>query len=74
MERLSLTKRIEATLLRDGISTTEFHIEVPEKGVARISGWTSSQEYKNRVLEVVKGVPGVSDVRSKVVVVPRFGE
>lgn len=70
MERLSLSKKIKAALLQNNLSPLEFHIEVPEKGVAQITGWTSSQEYKNLLLEVVKGVPGVSDVRSQVVVVP----
>lgn len=73
MERLSLTKRIEATLLRDGISTTELHIEVPEKGVVRISGWTQTQENKDRVLHVVQGVPGIHEVRSEISVVPMTG-
>ena len=73
MERLSLSKKIEAALLENNLSPAQFHVEVPEKGIARITGWTSSHDYKNVLLEVVKGVPGVSDIRSEVVVVPSSG-
>jgi hypothetical protein len=41
MERLSLSKSIEAATLKNNLSPLEFHIEVPEKGVAQIMGWTS---------------------------------
>ena len=41
MERLSLSKRIEAATLKNNLSPLEFHIEVSEKGVAQIMGWTS---------------------------------
>jgi len=74
MERLSLSKKIEAALFENNLSGAQFHVEVPEKGVAQITGWTSSQEDKKLLLRVVKGVPGVSDVRSEVVVVSRMGE
>ena len=73
MERLSLLKKIEAAILENNFSPLEFHIEVPEKGVARITGWTHAQESKDRLLAVVKGVPGVSDVRSEVVILPPYG-
>ena len=70
---LSLLKKIEAAILENNFSPLEFHIEVPEKGVARITGWTHAQEPKDRLLAVVKGVPGVSDVRSEVVILPPYG-
>lgn len=74
MERLSLSKKIQAALLENNLISVQFHVEVPEKGVAQITGWMSSQEDKNLLLRVVKGVPGVSDVRSEVVVVSTMGE
>jgi cytidylate kinase len=73
MERLSLSKKIEAALLKNDISPTEFHIEIPQKGVAQVTGWTHSQELKDRVLKVVHEVPEVSEVRSEVAVVPMSG-
>jgi cytidylate kinase len=73
MERMSLEKKIEAAIIRNGIGTLEFHIEVPEKGVAHIMGWTNTQEDKDRVFHVVKGVPGVEEVKSEVMVVPVTG-
>ena len=71
MEKLSLSKRIEAALIRNKISPLEFHIEVPEKGVVHITGSINPLESEANLLEVVKAVPGVSEVRSEVVV-PRI--
>jgi cytidylate kinase len=73
MERMSLEKKIEAALMGNNISTNEFHIEVPLKGVAIIVGWTQTQEIKNRVFRVVQEVPGVQEVKSEVEVVPMTG-
>jgi cytidylate kinase len=73
MERMSLEKKIEAALIRNDISTNEFYIEVPEKGVAVIRGWTQAQDYKDRVIQVVQDVPGVNDVQSEIRVVPVTG-
>ena len=70
MESRSLSKKIEAALIRNDISLTEIHIEIPEKGIALIHGWTYTQQNRDRLLEVVKEVPGVSEVKSEVVVVP----
>jgi len=73
MERMSLEKKIEAALIRDDINTNQLHIEVPKKGVASIIGWTYTQEDKERVFDVVKGVPGVQEVKSDVNVVSMSG-
>jgi cytidylate kinase len=73
MERRSLSKKIEAALLRNDISPSDFHIEIPEKGVALIRGWTHTQGDKDRLLEVAREVPGVSEVKSEVNVVPISG-
>jgi cytidylate kinase len=70
MESRSLSKKIEAALIKNDISLTDIHIEIPEKGVAVIRGWTHTRENKDLLLETVKEVPGVSEVKSEVVVVP----
>jgi cytidylate kinase len=73
MEIMSLEKKIEAAIIRNDISTNELHIEVPKKGVASITGWTQTQEEKDRVFHVVHEVPGVQEVKSEVHVVPMTG-
>jgi len=70
MEKLSLTRKIEAAILKDNLARDSIHIEVPERGVAHITGFTYTREYKDRLLKVVKNVPGVQDVQSSVVVLP----
>ncbi len=74
MERMSLSRKVEAALIKNDFSPHEFHVEVSQKGVARVTGWTHSSDEKERVIEVVKGVPGVSDVEPEVAVVPVAGE
>jgi cytidylate kinase len=67
MERLSLSRRVEAAVLDH---PDVFHIEVPKKGVVRIAGVAYAEDAKEGLLEVVRGVPGVTEVRSEVVVLP----
>jgi cytidylate kinase len=75
LERLSLSRRVDAAVLESSLSSDMFrrdmfHIEVPEKGVVHITGATHMQRAEERLLKVVKGVPGVIEVRSEVVVMP----
>lgn len=70
MERMSLTRRIEASLLRNDFSLTRLHVEVLEKGVAHIRGLVETEEVRSRLIDEVKGVPGVSDVQTDVIVLP----
>jgi cytidylate kinase len=71
MERLSLSKRIEAALLNNKMPLMNLHVEVPEKGVAQVTGTLHSEHLRDRLLEVVQVVPGVSQVRSEVnVIIP----
>jgi osmotically-inducible protein OsmY len=67
---MSLTRRIEASLLRNNFSLTRLHVEVLEKGVAHIRGLVETEEVRSRLIDEVKGVPGVSDVQAEVVVLP----
>jgi cytidylate kinase len=70
MERWSLEKKIEASLIQNDINMSYLNIEVPSKGIASITGWTHSQEEKDRVFYVVREVAGVKKVKSEVYVVP----
>jgi osmotically-inducible protein OsmY len=79
MERLSLSRRVEAAVLENEVSRDVFHpdilhIEVPEKGVVQITGFTHTQDAEERLLRVARGVPGVAEVRSEVAVVPLMVE
>ena len=62
MERLSLLKRIETAVLKSNISPQELAIEVPETGTVRITGLINPMHTRAGVLEIVKSVPGVSNV------------
>lgn len=79
MENLSLARRVQAAVLENDVASNiyhrhMFHIEVPEKGVVQVSGYADTEEARARFLKVVKGVPGVTEVRSEVGVLPPYGE
>jgi cytidylate kinase len=74
MERLSLGKKIEAEMLKHNFSPLQFHVEVPEKGKVLLTGWTRSPEARERLLQVVKSVSGVSDITHEIVIVTMVGE
>jgi cytidylate kinase len=67
MERLSLSKRVQAAVMKNSLNPLDFHVEVPERGVVQITGSINPLESKDRLLEVVKAVPGVREVRSDIV-------
>jgi cytidylate kinase len=68
MERMSLLKRVQSEILKNNISSLELHIEVPENGVVHITGSINPLESESRLLEVVKRLPGVMEVKSEIVV------
>ncbi len=75
MERLAFARRVDAAILEsnlgpDAFHRHMFHIEVPEKGVVQITGVTYEDGAEERLLKVVKGIPGVTDVQSEIIVVP----
>lgn len=70
MEKLSLTKKIEAELMRNDFSLTNFHIEVEEKGHAHIYGFASTKEEKAGLVEVLKKVPGVTELEASIGIIP----
>ena len=70
MERLSLVRKIQAEILKNNLEQDLVHIEVPEKGVAHITGLTYSEEVRERFLKIVAQVDGVGEVRSNLNVMP----
>jgi cytidylate kinase len=73
MERYAVVKKIETELLKKNFSLTRVHVEVPEKGVAVVSGWTDVREHKDEILETVKAFPEISEVRDEMAIVPTTG-
>ena len=70
MERMSLLKKVEAALLKEHFSPSQFHVEVPEKGVVEIYGYANTAEAKKMILETARKVPGVSRAIDEVGVLP----
>jgi cytidylate kinase len=70
MERMSLMKKVQASLLKEHFSYTQFHVEVPEQGLVQISGYTATEEDKRRMVKAARRVPGVSKVRDQIGVMP----
>lgn len=70
MEKLSQTKMIQAALLKNNFNLSMLNVEVPEKGLAHITGWSHTDEDKGHVVEIVKGVHGISEVQSEVAIMP----
>jgi cytidylate kinase len=62
MEKLSLLKRVEATILKNNINPQELFFEVPERGVVKITGLINPMRTVGGVLEIVRAVHGVKDV------------
>jgi osmotically-inducible protein OsmY len=73
MERRSLLKKVQAALLRNGIDTTELHLEVPEQGVVQITGSMNPLFTEDNLIEIVKSVSGVSEVQSDIAT-PRISD
>ena len=70
MARLSQTKKIEAALLENGISNATIRVDVPERGVAHITGAVYNLADQQRLPDLIKRVPGISEVRVDVLVAP----
>ena len=66
MERLSQKKQIEAALIERDIPLALLHVEVPEKGVAHLSGAVATEEDRRRIEAITRAVSGISQVRMDV--------
>lgn len=71
MERLSLGKKVQAEFLRNQFDLSLLHLEVGDKGVVYIRGLTRSQEKAQKLVDLARSVPGVNDVKSEVMVMPK---
>ena len=59
MKQLSLGKRVEAAIIKDCVNPGNYHVTVPEPGVVRLTGIINPLESKDRLIELVKAIPGV---------------
>ena len=69
MERLSLTKKVEAELLKNDISLTLVNIDAQDEGRIHISGLAANEHEKKRIQDVIAGMPDISNVQFDVGVV-----
>jgi hypothetical protein len=65
MKRLSLERKIHAELLEKNIDISTLKIAVPEIGKAEITGAAVSREEKDRIVEIVNNVRGISHVSAE---------
>jgi cytidylate kinase len=73
MERMALLKKVQAALLKEHFGSTQFNVDVPEKGVVHLLGFAVNQEKKNQMIAAAKKVPGVSKVRDDIGILPPGG-
>ncbi len=62
MKRLSLERMIHSELLEEKLYVKLLNISVTEDGTAELSGAAVSAEEKEKIIEVVSGIDGVSQV------------
>ena len=65
MERMSLAKQVEATIIKNFIHPEHFHVEVPETGVVYLTGMINPLESKDKLINVIRAVPGVREVKGQ---------
>jgi cytidylate kinase len=69
MEKLSLSRRVDAAILENNLIREGLHIEVLEKGIVHITGFVDTPMDGKILLKVVNAIPGVKEVRSEVTTV-----
>ena len=69
-ERLSLKKKIEGFLMENDIDTAMLLIEVPEAGIAEVTGLVYSPDEKERIDTALKTIPGITELRGSVSIMP----
>ncbi len=70
MERMALTKQVEAELLKMDVDLKFLTIEAQSGGTVNISGLVVQEVLKKRISDIVRNLPGVDEVRNRVVTMP----
>lgn len=73
VEKLSQQRLALASLAKHNMNLIQLTVEIPEKGVALLRGFTYSEEDKQLAIKLVKAVPGISDVRATISVIQAGG-
>ncbi len=73
MERMALLKKVQAALLKERIGSSQFNVDVPEKGVVHLFGFALDEEKKRQMIGAVKKVTGVSKVKDDIGILPPGG-
>lgn len=67
MERFSLKKMAETAVKKTSLGARNISVEVPETGVVFLTGTINPLESKEALIDAVKTVPGVIEVREELV-------
>jgi len=73
MERMALLKKAQAALLKEHFGSSQFNVDVPEKGVVHLLGFAMNEEKKNQMIAAVRKVAGVSKVKDEIGILPPGG-
>ena len=68
MEKMSQAKQVEAVLLANDINVNLLHIEVPQKGRVHITGLTSTQDERERILSAVNSLKEITQCDAHIAV------
>lgn len=63
MERLSLTKKVEAAIIKNCVKPENYHVSIEKEGIVLLSGIINPLESKEKLIDIIKAVPGVKEVR-----------
>jgi hypothetical protein len=74
MAQLSQKRKLRAKLLENNIDISMINLDLPEKNVVAVSGFTYSERDQNLLNEILNADPDVSTVRSDVALMRHFGE
>jgi cytidylate kinase-like protein/BON domain-containing protein len=74
MERMSQKRKIRAALIENDLVVSMLNIQVPRKNAVEIRGYTHTRDDKDRVIEIVTGLSGVSEVNTDISVMPSSGD
>lgn len=71
--RLSDGKKLRAALIGNDINISMLHVEIPQKNRAVVRGFTYSWEERGRIEDVLKTIPGFTEIRTDISVMPSAG-
>ena len=73
MAQLSLSKKIQAELLRHNINRNFLHIEISEPGIVSVRGFPKDEAEQARIIDIIQSEPGVTEVHSEFGIAPIHG-